>query len=208
MNTVDPGTMPDGHLILASASPRRRELLKILIDRFAVLPADIDESRLPGECAAGHVARLADNKARRIARVNPDCFVLGSDTEVVLDDECLGKPADADQARTMLERLSGRDHQVISAVSLLAPDGSRGQRICSTMVRFEQLSASWIRRYVASGEPMDKAGGYAIQGQAAAWISRIEGSYSAVVGLPLHETACLLRESGLVVNEPSEGNPG
>ncbi len=187
----------DGGLILASASPRRRELLAVLIPEFAVIPADIDEIRLPGESAVNHVARLAGQKALRIASKEPGCFVLGSDTEVVVDDECLGKPADADRAEEMLERLSGRSHEVISAVSLMAPNGSEARRICTTVVRFEKLPMSWIRSYVASGESMDKAGAYAIQGQAAAWISGIEGSYSAVVGLPLHETACLLRECGL-----------
>lgn len=190
----------NGGLILASASPRRRELLATLIADFTVMPADIDESRRPHEPADRHVARLASEKAGHIAAARPGCFVLGSDTEVVLADECLGKPSDPGRARAMLGRLSGREHEVISAVSLIAPGGLETRRICRTMVRFEPLPETWITRYVASGEPMDKAGAYAIQGAAAAWISRIEGSYSAVVGLPLHETACLLRQAGLLAD--------
>lgn len=185
-----------GRLILASASPRRRELLATLIADFTVMPADIDESRRPHEPADRHVARLAAGKAAHIAAACPGCFVLGSDTEVVLADECLGKPNNPGQARTMLGRLSGREHEVISAVSLIAPDGLETRRICRTMVRFERLPETWITRYVASGEPMDKAGAYAIQGRAAAFVRHLEGSYSGVVGLPLFETAELLAGVG------------
>ncbi|MFU8877544.1 MAG: Maf family protein [Wenzhouxiangellaceae bacterium] len=198
MNEQAQAPATGANLVLASASPRRRELLSILIRGFAVVPADIDEQRRPDESAAGHVARLAGEKARRVAGDHPERYVLGSDTEVVLEDRCLGKPANADHAREMLESLSAREHEVISAVSLVAPGGAETRRICRTVVRFECMPGSWIERYIKSGEPMDKAGAYAIQGAAAAWISRIAGSYSAVVGLPLHETACLLREAGLV----------
>jgi len=185
-------------LILASASPRRRELLTVLVDEFEVRPANIVER--PGACEApeDYVARLAVEKAREVARTAPGAWVLGSDTEVVRDGACLGKPRDQAQACNMLRSLSARSHKVFSSVALVGPDSSTSTALSVSEVRFTVLPEKWIHRYAASGEPLDKAGGYAIQGQAAAWISNLNGSYSGVVGLPLFETAGLLRDAGLM----------
>lgn len=185
-------------LILASASPRRRELLAVFGLDFAVLPAVIDETRSSDESAREHVVRVALAKAGAVAASHPDAWVLGSDTEVVLDGESLGKPADARQAASALERLSGRAHEVMSAVALISPRGEESSALSVTRVEFGELSSRWIEDYIASGDPMDKAGAYGIQNQAGTRIRRIEGSYSGVVGLPLYETGQLLRDAGLI----------
>lgn len=187
-----------GSLVLASASPRRRELLAILTPEFTVEPADIDESGKPDESPDDHAVRLAVGKAAVIAGRHRDRHVLGADTVVVSDGACLGKPRDARHAREMLHLLSGLTHEVYSSVALGVRDGPFDTALSVTRVCFEVLPADWIERYVDSGEPMDKAGAYAIQGAAAAWISGIQGSYSGVVGLPLFETAGLLRRAGLL----------
>lgn len=184
-------------MILASASPRRRELLAVFGLPFSVVPADIDESWSAGEAAADYAIRIAQEKAEVVARQFPDEVVIGADTAVVIDGEPLGKPADAGEARSMLERLSGRSHEVLSAVALINPDGRRLHRLNVTEVEFSLLTKAWIEHYVASGDPMDKAGAYGIQNQAGVWIRRINGSYTGVVGLPLFETGALLREAGL-----------
>lgn len=193
-----PGTDRARSLILASASPRRRELLSILVGEFEVRPADIDEQQRADEAAPDYVMRLALEKARAVAAVSPGRWVIGSDTEVVLEDMCLGKPQDESRACDMLRRLSGRSHRVYSSVALVAPDSSAGTALSVSEVRFETVPDAWIRRYAESGDPLDKAGGYAIQGPAAAWISNLDGSYSGVVGLPLYETAVLLRRAALL----------
>ena len=189
-------------LILASSSPRRRELLSLLLDSFKVIPADIDESRQPSETPQRYVQRMAEEKAaavvERLSEPMSNTAVLAADTAVVLDDECLGKPCDAAEAANMLRRLSGRVHEVLSSVALMNHKGLLGSAISTTRVWFDVLPSDWIGRYVSSGEPMDKAGAYGIQGAAAAWVHRIEGSYSGVVGLPLFETAALLRKSGWI----------
>lgn len=189
-------------LILASSSPRRHELLRILLDAFEVMPADIDESRMPSETPQHYVQRMAEEKATAVVEHLPapvqETAVLAADTAVVLDDECLGKPCDAAEAADMLRRLSGRAHQVLSSVTLMNHQDQLDSVISTTRVWFDVLPSDWIERYVSSGEPMDKAGAYAIQGAAAAWVHRIEGSYSGVVGLPLFETAALLRKSGWI----------
>jgi len=163
-----------------------------------VRPAAIEERQGDGETPEHYVLRLAVEKARAITGGSPDKWVIGSDTEVVLEGCCLGKPGDELQAREMLRALSGRSHTVYSSVALVGPNSLIETALSVSEVRFETLPESWIRRYGASGEPLDKAGGYAIQGRAAAWISRLDGSYSAVVGLPLFETASLLRNAGLM----------
>jgi septum formation protein len=189
-------------LYLASQSPRRRELLTQIGIAHQVIGVDVDESRLPDEAAPAYVERLARAKAAAgwalsktdaIAAAMPPLPVLGADTVVVLNGEILGKPRDADDARTMLRRLSGQCHDVLTGVSLC---GMRGQIACvsSTRVWFRNLSAAEIEWYWASGEPRDKAGAYGIQGLAARFVERIEGSYSGVVGLPLFETDALLRQ--------------
>ncbi len=185
-------------LILASASPRRRELLALFGLAFSVKPADIDERRLDDETPREHVSRVAMDKARAIGRDHPDDWVLGSDTAVVLDGESLGKPVDAGQAADMLRALSGRTHEVMSAVALVGPDGRELLAVNLTRVEFAELSEDWIQAYIDSGDPMDKAGAYGIQNQAGTRIRRIEGSYSGVVGLPLYETGELLRKAGLI----------
>lgn len=181
---------------LASASPRRAELLRILLPEFSIQPADIDETRGSGESPRDHVARLAREKARAVADTRPGALVLGSDTVVVLDNAPLGKPAGPDQARSMLAALSGGEHQVMTSVALVGP-GVLLEALSVTRVFMDCLPADWIESYIASGEPMDKAGAYGIQGAAAAWIPRIDGSHSAVMGLPLHETARILRRGGV-----------
>ena len=191
-------------LILASASPRRAELLQQIGLTFQVQPADIDETVAEGEQAGHYVERLAREKALKVASENPGALVLGSDTSVVLEGEILGKQADAAQARTTLARLSGQQHQVITAVALARGEACQSH-LSVTNVTFRSLSEAEIRAYVDSGEPMDKAGSYGIQGLGGIFVRELQGSYSAVVGLPLLETAGLLAEAGLPVwqNWPS-----
>ena len=183
-------------------SPRRRELLRILLGSFEIMPADIDESQLPAETPERYVLRMAKQKAAAIVERLPEPVgewaVLGADTAVVLDGQCLGKPDNAAEAADMLSRLSGKSHRVLSSVALMNDRNLLGAAVSDTRVWFDALPPEWIVRYVASGEPMDKAGAYAIQGAAAGWIRRIEGSYSGVMGLPLFETAGLLRRFGLI----------
>jgi septum formation protein len=172
-------------LVLASASPRRRELLEAAGWEVEVRPAAIDETRLPGERPAAYVLRLARAKAAAVAAgVGARRTVLGADTVVVIGGEVLGKPGGDREARAMLRRLSGRSHRVLTGVCLRR--GGREQMwVESTRVWFSKLSAADMAAYVATGEPRDKAGAYAIQGGAARFIQRISGSYSNVVGLPL-----------------------
>jgi septum formation protein len=174
-------------LVLASASPRRRELLAQAGFTFDVLAADIPEVRKPGEDPVRFVTRLAREKAEAVAgehNLPPETIVLGADTIVLVDDEVLGKPKDAFDAVRMLRLLSGRSHQVITGVCLAK--GRERQRAAEvTFVRFATLSDEEIEEYVATGEPLDKAGAYAIQGRAGRWVPRIHGCYFNVVGLPL-----------------------
>ena len=161
-----------------------------------IKPADIDECRLAGEPPAAYVARLAQRKAGAIAAMD-DGVVLGADTTVVLDGEILGKPADAPAAAEMLRRLGGREHIVTTAVSVYRAGHEQGRVAVSTIVQMADLDQATIEAYVATGEPLDKAGGYGIQGRAAAFVARIDGSYTNVVGLPLVETLSLLRSAGV-----------
>ncbi len=185
-------------LYLASQSPRRRELLARLGLAFGVVDIAICEHRQPGEPPVDYVRRVAREKAGAglldVVAV-PDALVLGADTEVVLDDEVFGKPADAADAAAMLRRLSGRTHCVISAVSLVSA-GREAQAVSQSEVTFAALDDCLIASYVDSVEWDGKAGGYAIQGAAQAFIAHLSGSYSGVMGLPLYETARLLREFG------------
>ena len=185
-------------LHLASASPRRRELLQQIGVPHRLVSAPIDESVLPGELPAAYAERLARAKAAAglAALGGADACVLGADTAVVLDGRILGKPADRADGLAMLAALSGRSHEVLTAVAVC--DGGRCEaRLVSSHVHFRTLSAAECEAYWASGEPQDKAGGYAIQGLAAIFVERLEGSYSAVVGLPLAETAELLGRFGI-----------
>ncbi len=180
-------------LVLASASPRRQELLRNAGIPFEVQPAHIAEDPLPGEPAKDCAERLAREKALAVARLRPGNAVLGADTVVVIDSQILGKPAGAADAARMLRLLSGRTHRVITGVCLVL-DGecSVGSEI--TSVEMSEISEEEIASYVATGEPMDKAGAYAIQGIASRWIPRIEGDYSNVVGLPVARVYRMLRE--------------
>lgn len=186
-------------LFLASASPRRRELLAQIAVPCVTQIASIDENPLPAEPAAAYVERLAREKARAGLLAlggRDDAVVLGADTAVVLDGRILGKPADLNESRAMLQALSGRSHQVLTAVALVG-GGREAARVVSSDVSFRPISEAEIEAYWASGEPCDKAGSYGIQGLAAVFVSQLQGSYSAVVGLPLCETAELLGEFGI-----------
>ena len=183
-------------LFLASASPRRRELLAQIAVPCVTQIASIDETPLPDEPPAAYVERLARDKARAgllALGERDDAVVLGADTAVVLDGRILGKPADLNESRAMLQALSGRSHQVLTAVALVG-GGREAVRVVSSEVSFRPISEAEIEAYWASGEPQDKAGSYGIQGLAAVFVSQLQGSYSAVVGLPLCETAALLAE--------------
>jgi septum formation protein len=172
-------------LVLASASPRRQELLRSAGISFVVQPADVDETPLSGEDAPDCAERLAREKALKISRSRPQDVVLGADTVVVVEGTILGKPADAQDAARMLRMLAGRTHQVITGVCLVRPNNQPIVNSETTLVTMTDISDREIAEYVASGEPMDKAGAYAIQGRASRWIPRIEGDYSNVVGLPV-----------------------
>lgn len=187
-------------LYLASKSPRRHELLGRLGLDFRPLELDIPEQRGPGEGAEAYVRRVAREKAAagwEQAGKMPGALVLGADTEVVLDDEVFGKPRDADDAASMLRRLSGRTHRVLSAVTLLAGSSREAQAVSSSEVTFAMITEAQIAAYVATGECEGKAGAYAIQGAADQFVRHLSGSYSGVMGLPLHETAQLLAGFGL-----------
>ncbi|UFQ98406.1 Maf family protein [Pseudomonas wenzhouensis] len=186
-------------LFLASASPRRRELLAQIAVPCVTQIASIDETPLPDEPATAYVERLAREKARAALLAldeSADAVVLGADTAVVLEGQILGKPQDFADCSRMLRGLSGRTHQVMTAVALVSAQREAAQVVCSE-VTFRHLGDAEIAAYWASGEPADKAGGYGIQGLAAVFVSRLEGSYSAVVGLPLCETAQLLGDFGI-----------
>ena len=183
-------------LVLASASPRRQELLRNAGIAFAVQPAHIPEDPLPGEDAKACAERLAREKARAVAQKRPHDTVLGADTVVVIENQILGKPTDATDATRMLRMLSGREHQVITGVCVVVK-GQASVASETTSVTMSEISEKEIADYIATGEPMDKAGAYAIQGMASRWIPRIEGDYSNVVGLPVALVWRMLRDNGL-----------
>jgi septum formation protein len=194
-------------LVLASASPRRQELLRNAGIAFAVRPSNIPETPLTGEIPRACAERLAREKARTIFRQQPGQPVLGADTIVVVDGEILGKPRDPADASRMLRLLSGRTHEVTTGVCLLGPSlrtgnqkletGFEDTRSETTLVTMTTLTEEDISAYIATGEPMDKAGAYAIQGVASRWIPRIEGDYFNVVGLPMALVFRMLRENGV-----------
>jgi septum formation protein len=191
-------------LILASASPRRREILDRLGLVFTVEAADLDESRREGESPTIYVERLSREKARAVAvRQSSPCALLGADTTVVLDDQLLEKPLDLADSERMLRALRGREHVVYTAVTLLLwPEDEAHTETVSTAVRFRAFGDATLRRYVASREGMDKAGSYGIQELGAALVSEVRGSYSNVVGLPAAETVTLLEQRGVVEEWP------
>ena len=183
----------DLDLILASASPRRRELLQHLGVPFRVVVADIDETPLPGEAPVPYTLRLAEAKARAVLALHPGTTVLGADTTVTLDGELLGKPVDAEDARRMLRLLRNRIHAVTTGVALLRADTTHTHAE-TTQVFVGDIPDAEIEGYIATGEPMDKAGAYGLQGQAQRWIPRIEGEYSNVIGLPVARVYAMLRK--------------
>jgi len=192
-------------LVLASASPRRLELLRqIGIAPDHVHPADIDETPLPRELPGPHVLRLARAKAEAIRPRHPDAFILAADTVVACGRRILGKPEDETAARAFLTLLSGRRHRIYGGVSVIAPTGKIATRRVVSQVAFKRLTDSELAAYIATGEWRGKAGGYAIQGRAAIFVSWMAGSYSNVVGLPLYETAQLL--AGLGYRPPWPAN--
>jgi septum formation protein len=189
-------------LVLASASPRRRELLARAGLAFEVFPAEIDEVARPGEGPEALVERLAREKAAAVARRvgrTPPRLVLGSDTVVVLGGDVLGKPRDAADAEALLARLVGRTHRVLTgvAVAASAEPAALQSVVVESLVRMRPASAEEIRRYVATGEPLDKAGAYALQGEGRGFVLEVTGSETNVIGLPLDETLALLRDAGL-----------
>ena len=198
MDEVEQDQVSAALVILASASPRRTQLLQQIGVAHRVVPAQVDERRCPGEPIEDCVRRLARHKALQVQVALPAAAlpVLGADTVVVIDDEMLGKPRDRADGLAMLARLSGRWHQVLTAVAL-ARDNVMQCSLSRSEVRMRELSAHECEAYWDSGEPRDKAGGYAIQGLGAAFVQELRGSYSGVVGLPLFETAQLLAEAGV-----------
>ncbi len=200
--------MSEPSLILASSSPRRKEILEAMGVAFTIRSSAVDESLRVGESATDMVLRLAAAKAAAIPAVSGQ-IVIGADTAVVLEEEIFGKPVDADDALRMLCRLSGRTHQVMTGLAVATPD--RLQSVLSvTDVRFREIDPDEARRYWQSGEPQGKAGAYAIQGRGGVFVEAIMGSYTGVVGLPVFETARLLRAAGFevlpaVLTEPQSG---
>ncbi|BCX82541.1 septum formation protein [Methylomarinovum caldicuralii] len=187
-------------LILASASPRRRALLNQIGVDYEVAVADIDETGLAAKSPLTHVRRLAREKAQAVhTRLRPAVPVLGADTVVVLEGDILGKPRDRAHGLAMLRRLSGKSHQVLSAVCLALADNRVLEAVSVSRVRFRPLREREIIAYWETGEPCDKAGAYAIQGRGAIFVEHLEGSFSGVMGLPLYETAELLRQAGIEV---------
>jgi septum formation protein len=183
-------------VVLASSSPRRRELLTLVGITHDVAPANIDESYLPGELPAGHAERLAREKARVVAASAPDAVTIGADTIVVVDGDVLGKPRDERHATEMLRRLSGRSHRVITAVAANWR-GDLASTVEEVGVTFRPLNDREIAAYIATGEPMDKAGAYGIQGYGATIVERVDGDYFAVMGLALNRLVRLLERLGL-----------
>lgn len=194
-------------VILASASPRRRELLGRLLPRFEVIASDVDE-RLEGPVGPDPVAALALRKARAVAARLDAGIVLGADTVVIIGGQALGKPADADQARAMLRQLRGRVHEVITGVAVVAAgsDRARATAVVSQVLMRDYPDAA-LEAYVTGGEPLDKAGAYAIQGQGGGLVGGWVGSYSNIVGLPLEAAARLLAEFGVPVTPVAPGSP-
>ena len=195
-------------LILASASPRRRELLAATGLAFEIIPATIDESPLPGESAETYVQRLAVTKAQGVSQRHPGAVVLGADTTVTIDGLLLGKPQSLEEGRWMLHRLTGREHAVVTGIAVMTAgieaDGTHRcvVEVIASRVQMRPFAAPTVDWYLATREPLDKAGAYAIQGLGAALVERVEGSYTNVVGLPLTETLALLQGFGITTERP------
>lgn len=194
MTKVD--VLPEPIITLASASPRRRELLDQIQVSHTVLPANIDETHIEGESALQFVKRLALEKARCVYTQSPERPALGADTIVIINQQILGKPDNQDHAKRMLKMLSGQTHQVMTAVAI-CNGKTEHVVVCTSDVEFTQLNEQLLDAYLLTGEAIDKAGAYAIQGVAAQFIKNIKGSYSSIMGLPLYETTELLKLVGI-----------
>ena len=191
-----------GRLVLASASPRRAEMLKLLGVDFDRLPGDIDETFLEGETPREHVLRLSEGKAALAARGRPDAWILGADTIVVVAGEILGKPGSPAEAAAMLEQLSGRKHEVLTGFAIIRQDlGIRVREVVRSIVLFREISGDEMAWYTGTSEPYDKAGAYAVQGMGACFVREIRGSFSNVVGLPLCEVFEVLKRVNAIVFE-------
>ena len=191
-----------GRLVLASASPRRAEILKLLGIDFDWLPGDIDETFLEGETPREHVLRLSEGKAALAARGRPDAWVLGADTIVFVAGEVLGKPGSPAEAAAMLEKLSGREHEVLTGFAIIRQDlGIRVREVVRSTVLFREISGDEMAWYTGTSEPYDKAGAYAVQGMGACFVREIRGSFSNVVGLPLCEVFEALKRVNAIVFE-------
>jgi len=200
--------MADKTLCLASASPQRLALLTQLGLDCRVMPMDVDETRQKGESAQAFVLRLALTKARKASKhVDENTIVLGADTTVLLDGEIFEKPVNAEEAAWMLNKLSGRAHHVFTGAGIVAKH-KEISCVAETLVTFRMLTKDDVKGYIATTEPFGKAGAYAIQGRAAAFIERIQGSYSNVVGLPLYETASMLSDIGFDVMNSNQSSSG
>lgn len=193
-------------LVLASGSPRRRELLKGLGWKFDVVPSEIKEEKIEGESPKALVMRLASEKASDVASRRPGNWIIGADTIVVIDNSVLGKPHSREEAFDMLSRLAGREHTVCTGAALIAPDGRKAVRCEETKVRFRALSPDEINAYIDQGECMDKAGAYAIQDKGTLLVERINGCYFNVVGLPLTVLSEMFKEMGVSLEEQWRGN--
>lgn len=190
-------------IVLASGSPRRAELLLQIGVEFQIVPADIDETPKPNELAVDYVQRMAAEKAVTVARLFPDRVVLAADTSVIVDGEIWGKPLDRQHAKVMLAGLSGRSHQVMTALAVFC-GGGVALELNVTEVEFAVLTPEQIDTYIASGDADDKAGAYGIQGAAGCFVKHLSGSYSGVMGLPLYETAVLLGKAGIILEPANE----
>jgi len=183
-------------LILASQSPRRRELLQSRGLEFDIQPASVEESIDTHQGPENNVLSIARSKAEAVHRMNPDCFVLGADTIVVLENVIIGKPRDREDAVRILTRLSGKDHQVMTAAVIIDPSGKHRETVVTSTVTIKTLTQGEMMDYIQTGEPMDKAGAYAIQGQGSALVKSWSGSYSNIVGLPVDPVLDMLIQAG------------
>jgi nucleoside triphosphate pyrophosphatase len=193
-------------LILASRSPRRSELLRSLGLEFEVSPSKVDEITNPEQSPEQNATNIARDKARWVARQNPGSYVLGADTMVVLDQEIIGQPADEEDACRILSKLMGKQHRVITGVVLITPETEEYETAVVSRVTLKSVSENKIRSYIATGEPLDKAGAYAIQGEGSFLVDSWEGSYSNIVGLPLEALTNLFQQAGFPVPKKNEDN--
>lgn len=192
-------------LVLASASPRRKELLQLIQKAFIVAPADVDERLKPKISLLENVRKLSEKKALASKAQFPNAYCIGSDTLVTINGQALGKPKDEAEAIKMLARLSGNRHVVLTGLAVVAPDGSIESIVTETSVYFRVLTRDEIMRYVATGEPMDKAGAYGIQGYGALLVDHIDGDYYSVMGLPVAKLYEMLRDMGALISDDREG---